>query len=267
MRKSRKISDRHLTDQELHRYVMLLMIPSVLLLLVLVAVISGQIRRRTEQASDTQSATKTAVNQQIPVIEPDTKEYFPNYGGSILSKDAVPEVKALMEQYFQSISDCDMALFQSLFTSQDTSKEEYYRKEFEQQRAYVDGYQNISCYTAMGPEADTYGVYVYYELRYQEVETAAPGLVRILAVKGEDGVYRIYDGELTDEYAAYLDQLSVNEDVRLLTAQVDRAASEACEADEALRERMDYMKNGSGYQGSDASSEETENETEKEALE
>ena len=53
-------------------------------------------------------------NAGIPVIEPDTKEYFHDFGGSILSQDTVPGINWLMEQYFLSISECDMDTF---FTS------------------------------------------------------------------------------------------------------------------------------------------------------
>ena len=42
----------------------------------------------------------------------------------------------------------------NLFTSQDTSQEEQFRQSFEKQREYIDGYENISCYTAKGLTED-----------------------------------------------------------------------------------------------------------------
>ena len=256
-----------LSDNELRRYVLLLAVPCILLLLVVIVLISGAIRDRadlggaaspgeigsgiaeggaSEEADWQENEADTEAGEDL-VIEPDTKEYFYDFGGSILSRDAVPEIHQLMEQYFASISDCDMETFLHLFTSQDTSEEEAYRQEFEQQAQYIDGYQNISCYTTPGLEDGAYAAYVYYEICYTGVTTPAPGLVRIYAVCGEDGQYRIYDEEMSTELEAFLDQLSVNEDVRLLSTQVDQKMQEAMDADPALRERVEYMKQGASY--------------------
>lgn len=250
-RSRKKQSDgkgKGLTDQELRRYVMLLCIPCVIILLVLAVLAAGKLRDfKNPQDGSGDSHSATAANTAMPVIEPDTKQYFMDFGGSILSQDTVPEVNWLMEQYFHSITQCDMDTFLHLFTSQDTSEESRFAQEFEHQKQYVDGYQNISCYTAPGLKEDSYAVYVYYEIKYAGVETPAPSLVQIYAVRCEDGQYRIYDQAQSPELEEYLEQLSLNEDVRLLISQVDQKTEEAMEADPALRERIEYMKNGPDY--------------------
>lgn len=266
-RKKTSGGTQSLNDNELRRYVLLLTIPCILLLLVVIVLISGAVRDRADaggaaspgeigagaveggvsEGADWQEAESEEETGEELVIEPDTKEYVYDFGGSILSQDAVPEIHELMEQYFASISGCDMATFLHLFTSQDTSEEEAYRQEFEQQSQYMDGYQNISCYTTPGLQDGEYAAYVYYEICYTGVATPAPGLVRIYAVRGEDGQYRIYDEEISPELEAFLEQLSVNEDVRLLSTQVDQKMQEAMEADPALRERVEYMKQGASY--------------------
>ena len=196
-----------LNDSELRRYVLLLTIPGVLLLLVVIVLISGAIRDNMEtggaaatgeystgvaegeagDSTDGESGEMESESVGELVLEPDTKEYIYDFGGSILSQDAVPEINQLMEQYFVSISACDMEAFLPLFTSQDTSEEEVYRQEFEKQAQYITGYQNITCYTTPGLKEGEYAAYVYYEVCYRDVMTPAPGLVRIYAVRGEDG--------------------------------------------------------------------------------
>lgn len=278
MGKSRKKASgetKTLSDKELRRYVLLLAVPCVLLLLVVIVLISGAVRDRRamgDAASPGELGTEIAEGGAFDeiesreqetdekagealVIEPDTKEYVYDFGGSILSRDAVPEIQQLMKQYFASISACDMETFLHLFTSQDTSEEEIYRQEFEQQAQYINGYQNISCYTTPGLQEGEYAAYVYYEIRYTGVETPAPGLVRVYAVCGEDGQYRIYDETLSPELENFLEQLSVNEDVCLLSTQVDQKMREAMETDEALRERVEYMKQGASYMQEETSAE------------
>lgn len=258
---------------ELRNIVLLLVVVSVLIGLTIVILISGAIRKSRQE--EPQLAASHAVESEAAemkesiasaaelILEPDNQEYIYDFGTSILAKDEVPEINQLMEQYFMSISDCDMATFLHLFTSQDMSEEDYFRQEFEQQRQYIEGYQNISCYTVPGLQENELVAYVYYEIRYIGVETAAPSLVRIYAVKGEDGTYQIYDQEMSEELNAYLEQLAVNEDVRLLSMQVDQKMEEAMEADPALKERVEFMQYGASYMQEDTQEEE-QNESENE---
>lgn len=277
-----------LKEKEMRRIIMLLAASSILIILAIIVLVSGELRRAGESDSFLQTAESSLDAEELEpdgggedmagedgigkdgadgdgegagaeasaaeelVLEPDNKEYVYDFGTSILSQDTVPEVTQLMEQYFMSISDCDMATFLHLFTSRDTSQEEFYRQEFEQQKQYIEGYQNISCYTVPGLRDGEMVAYVYYEIRYTDVETPAPSLVRIYAVQGEDGQYRIYDQAMSEELIAYLDQLAVNEDVRLLSSQVDQKMEEAMAADAALRERVEFMKHGASYMQEEA---------------
>ena len=56
--------------------------------------------------------------------------------------------------------------------------------------------------------------YVYYEILYTGVETPAPSLVRIYAIRAEDGSWQIDDGKMSEELTQYFEEPSVNEDVR-----------------------------------------------------
>lgn len=249
-RRSASRGKQSAADNELRRYILLLSVPLIALILVVVLLISGNFRGSGEAvtaAPSRHSVDTLPENAEIPVIEPDTKEYFHDFGGSILSQDTVPEINQLMEQYFLATTDCDMGTFLHLFTSQDTSEEERFRQDFEKQKQYIEGYRNISCYTTPGLDENSYAAYVYYEIKYVGVETPAPSLVQIYAVKGDDGIYRIYDQEMSPELEDFLEQLSVNEDVRLLISQVDQQAEEAMAADPALNERIQYMKQGPDY--------------------
>lgn len=257
-RKKRADSLEQRQEKKLRRMGLLLFGLALLIGLVLVLVLAGagsQSHRREPQLAASPQDLETAGEEsggteaslEELVLEPDNQEYHYDFGTSILTQDGEPEIQQLMEQYFRSISDCDMETFQQLFVSRDTSMEEAFRQQFEQQRQYIEGYQNISCYTVSGQREKEMAAYVYYEIRYTGVETAAPGLVRIYAVKGEDGVYRIEDREMPEEVTAYLEQLAGNEDVRLLSLQVDQKLEQAMAQDPALRERIAFLKQGASY--------------------
>lgn len=236
-----------LSDNELRRYAIFLIILCIAILLTAVVLISGRGRTSDVPTLETTLEDESMDDTHIPVIEPDTKEYFHDFGGSILSQDTVPEITQLMEQYFLSISECDMDTFMHLFTSQDTSQTEVFRARFEKEKQYIEGYRNISCYTAEGLEEDSYLAYVYYDTKFIGVETMGPALVQVYAVKCDDGQYRIYDQEISPELEEFLNQASMNEDVRLLISMVDRQMAEAMEADEELKSRIAYLKEGPEY--------------------
>ena len=237
-----------LSDNELRRYAIFLIILCVAVILTAVVIISGKWRTPAVQTIDTTAEEADGqTTAHIPVIEPDTKEYFHDYGGSILTQDGMPEINQLMEQYFLSISECDMDTFMHLFTSQDTSQTEVFKARFEKEKEYIESYQNISCYTAAGMDETAYAVYVYYDTKFVGVDTLGPALVRVYAVKCDDGQYRIYDQDISPEMENYLEQLSMNEDVRLLVTMVDRQMADAMEADPKLKERIAYLKEGPEY--------------------
>lgn len=54
--------------------------------------------------------------------------------------------------------------------------------------------------------------------------------MRIKSDPKEDGSWQIDDGKMSEELTQYFEELSVNEDVRLLSKQTDEAMDAAMEA-------------------------------------
>lgn len=181
-------------------------------------------------------------------VEPDNSEYRQNFAGSILEKDAVPGINALMEAYFQAESDCDVDALNRLFTSGDTSMAEKQKRDLEFMKKYVEGYGNLACYTVQGPADDFYIAYTYYETKYYLADTWAPGLIHPFVQRQEDGSFKIYDGEMTPELTEFLEQTEVNEDVRLLASEVDGKLAEALSADSELAAMVEFIRQGPNYE-------------------
>lgn len=259
---SRKSDKPAAPQRKVRRLVGFLVLPSVVILLIAAAFLAGNLIRGRQADTVPQTDPDLAQAASPSSITPDTKEYIMDFGGSILKENAVPQIQKLMEQYFLSITDCDMDTFLHLFTSQDTSEEEKYRAIFEKQREYIEGYKNIACYTVKGLNDSSYVVYVSYDMKFVGVDTPGPDLVRVYVVKGDDGQYRIDDEPMTPELEAYLDQVSKNEDVRLLISQVDHQAEEAMSEDEELKKRITYLKNGPPYMQEEKTEQQAEQQSE-----
>lgn len=245
-RRRKSSSSARMSDDELRRYAKLLIIPIVLIVLIIVVFVSNSITelkgQKTEPAS-VDSASKDVDNPGTS-IAPDNKEYTHDFGESPLKKDEIPEVTQLMEAYFEAEASCDVDKFNSLFTSGDTSQSEALKAAFEKQKEYIEGYQNISCYTVSGPYDNYYIAYTYYETKYLLAETPGPGLIHPYVVRGDDGTWKIYDGEMTDELNRYLEEVEALEDVRLLAAEVDNDLDQAMEEDDELRKIIDFVRGG-----------------------
>lgn len=234
------------TDWRLRRIVLFITAVILLLIIGVTAMFSGRMSDVLWK-KDTISPETVNTDDLETKFEPDTKEYILDLGGSILTENGEPGIDELMNTYFKAVSDSDMDTFMKLFTSQDLSEQEKYQKEFEEQKQYISGYQNIKCYTTPGLKDREMAAYVYYEVLYTGVGTPAPGLVRIYAIQSDDGNWLIDDDEMSDELKNFLNELSVNEDVRLLSKQTDEALETAMEQDDALCERVEFMKQGASY--------------------
>ena len=247
-RSRKKPSGQPMSDREIRKFGILLAVPLLILALAAVLLTAGFLREAGNRGElEPETRLTSEETEQDVVIEPDTKEYHYNFGGSILEKDAHYEINQLMEEYFRAVSECDMDTFVNLFTSQDTSQKEQFRQSFEKQREYIDGYENISCYTAKGLTEDSYVAYVAYDVHFSGVDTPAPSLIQVYVEKCGDGQWRIFDGEKTPELEAYLEAVNRNEDTVLLGKQIDEAKEEAMNADEELKGRILFMDNGPGY--------------------
>ncbi len=104
----------------------------------------------------------------------------------------------------------------------------------------VENYQNITCYTKPGLLPDTYIVWVYYETKYVNVETAAPCMFKAYICTDEMGVY-IYNGAIEGEISNYLDEASRDDDVAALVSSVNQQLTEACNQDENLKHIYDIL--------------------------
>lgn len=170
-------------------------------------------------------------------------------GSLELVQDGIPELTSLVLSYCHAREDGDPETLARIFGREAGSAEEQEaeRAAMERVNRMVDGYENISCYHMAGPEPDTYVIYPYFEIRYQDAETAMPSLTWAYVVKGEDGqFYMTQDiGEAVKEYIA---ETGKTEAVKALISQVEAGKAEAIAADEALRQIYDGSAMAGGSQ-------------------
>lgn len=143
-----------------------------------------------------------------------------------------PSIYPLMESYFEYMAMGDtVGLEQIMVEAPDAES-------VETARLYVDYYQNIRVYMVEGPSEGTYAAYTYYEVKFKNIDTAAPSLVRQYIQTNEDG--QLYIGALSEdsEVKAWMDQVNNSDAVKQLIGTVNDALIQAAQSDERLAELM-----------------------------
>lgn len=225
-------------------------IMAVLLILVVVAVILvvGKLR-----GGDTGETDPTVIN-----VDPSSSE---SESAASLEPTDNQEINDLVDAYFTAVAACDMdALSRLLYSTEGITQEQ-----LEAEREYVEGYEDITCYSLDGLIDGTYIVYVSYGMKFINVETPAPSLIRLYICTNDEGEMYIYNQDVgTDnEVAAYMEEVDARDDVRALSARINDQLTEAMAADEdlnALVNRLYGQDTGDGSEGEsqESSAEETE---------
>lgn len=198
---------------------------AVLLFVVLVLILYN-CTGPSEETSDTESTEPAEVSVADFVLDEEFEQ------------DAHTEVNELIENYFAAYADGDIeGLLTYAYPLSDNEK-----SYIETCSRYVEGYQNISCYTKSGLTAGSYLVSAYYELKFYDVETVAPGLEFFYVETDETGslyINNLYCAYNRDRMEAEMDSsiytiyvlYGQQEDVQQLRKEVQAAYQEALSAD------------------------------------
>jgi len=198
----------------------------------------------TDQAPETGDQTPEGTDQtpetETPETEPQSlaaNETAPqDISQYPLKQDEVPELLKLVQTYCQAKEDCDPQLLAGVFGTGPLTEEEAEteKAKMELVKASIKSYENISCYSIEGPEADSYVMFPYFEIRYREAEQFMPVLTWAYGTKGEDGQYHMTQ-DVSEETAEYISRIGGRDDVKALIAQVKAAGQEAVAADAKLQ--------------------------------
>jgi len=182
---------------------------------------------------------ETAIEEERHKVITITSESSSSARLNDLQKDFYPEINQLMKRYFQARLALDMETLKQIVNPiEGISKEQLdyeingiagvddFRK--------IEDFLNIACYTKQGLLADTYVVWVYYEIKFANAQTPAPALNKMYVCTDDTGVY-IYNGTIEGEISNYLDEVSHEPDVVSLVEEVNEKLETAISQDEELR--------------------------------
>lgn len=154
-----------------------------------------------------------------------------------LQVNAYPAVNDLINKFYTAMGSGDVdSLAQIVNPLTDDMK-----TQIQQKKEYIEGYNNITCYTKIGPEVNSYVVFVYYEIKFININTLVPGEAPVYVCTNEDGSLYINQGELTPEVTSYISDVAANQDVVDLVSSVNTKFQEAQAADPDLKAFIDKL--------------------------
>ncbi len=187
-----------------------------------------------------ESAQEEGTEEETEVITADN--FVPD---SEFAVDAIPELNLLIEEYFMAYATDDLETLESI-ANPISNNEKSYIGVFSD---YIEEYQNIKCYTKSGLTDGSYLVSVYYELKFYNVDTAAPGLEFFYVETDAEGImyinnlYSSYnfsrtENELDPNINAIIIKYEQTDDMAALLDEVEDAYTEAVSSDLDLAEMI-----------------------------
>lgn len=174
-------------------------LPLMLLILVSVTVVvSLNARERVEQAAE----------EALEVLE-ETKAEVMEVQETLFEEDAYPEINALIKSYYEALEHADIEILleiQNVVTATEIIR-------LQKMSDYIDRYENIKVYTKPGPYLNTYIAYVYSDVYMKDREESTPGLQAFYICLNDYDEFYINAGELTEEEALYIKNVSQQGDV------------------------------------------------------
>ena len=176
-----------------------------------------------------------------------------------LEENAYPEINALIEQYYQAAAEGDIDTINSI---KDYS-EQTELLQIQEKSNYLEGYEDINCYTKPGPEENSYVVYASYYAKFKDIDRTVCGLNTFVVCQNSDGEYYIHDCTNDEAMREYRINVTKQDDVVELFNRVQVEYNEAVTEDEELAAFLTQLSEDLKASVGDALAEmETETQTE-----
>ena len=208
--------------QKIARKNLRMIIIGIVVVIVVICLLAFGVRRHMDQ--------KAAENREQSLTE---QEY---------EKDENEQVNELITEYYTCYAAGDTDSILKIAYPMSDAEKSY----IQMYSGYVEEYQDITCYTKTGAEEGSYVVSASFEVKYQDVGTAAPGMDFFYVRTDENGEFYIdntyspfnltyQEYSLDQEIVQMIQEYQTGDDVIALQAGVQTNYEQALEQDPALK--------------------------------
>ncbi len=205
----------------------------VLFVVLIVVLVVFSVRKKKDD-----SKADEATVEETETVDTSGTEPIPVPENAKLEQNAYEDINSFFTEYYQAVAEGDtdkMAEMGNTLDEEDKAK-------LQVKAGYTEDYENMSCYTKPGPEDNSYIVFVYYEIKYKNIDSLAPGLSTFYLCENSDGSYYLKDiGSLPQNMKDYITEIANQSDVQNLLAEVDKLYATNTESDPTLAAFMDSL--------------------------
>ena len=148
-----------------------------------------------------------------------------------LEENSHASIDRLIEKYCEYIASGDVDALEEIV---DVLTDEE-KVKIQNRAAFIQSYDNVTCYTKNGPIEDSYIVFVCYDMKLINIETSAPDIICLyVGPKSEESGRRIHYGTIDESMQEYVAELEKDPEVQALYDDVSARYQQAQESDETL---------------------------------
>ena len=197
----RKIKKRyHLDDDAMAHIAKFMILPMIALVLTVFVIISNGINKyRTVAAS---RAATTTDEQTTPPMTAATIATNPDE--ATLETNTIEAIDTLVQNYLDARINADAQLMYEVFGRSDSEGQEDLQARLAQEQLIYEGFEETTIYTLDGLDENSKIVYIYSYIKFYDVVTTAPILVKAYATMNDNGSYHFIQ---TSEYTQQIAQL------------------------------------------------------------
>lgn len=212
-----------LTDYRLY-----LAINVVLLIIIVVLLRGGDDTAKEQEAPQPPAQEETGGEAEQPQEQPEADPEPENN----LEENSHASIDRLVEKYCEYIASGDVeGLEEIVDVLTDEEKES-----IKNRAAFIESFDNVTCYTKNGPVEDSYIVFVCYDMKLINIETSAPDIICLYVGPKSDEGRRIHYGSIDESMQAYVAELEQDPEVQALYDDVSSRYQSAQESDATLAE-------------------------------
>lgn len=221
---------------ETRRFLKFLAIPLVVVILMMVVVALD----KTEQAS---KEPETTLQETVSTSSESTLGQ-PEQLNVTLEKDAVPELKDLMEAYLNARKTCDLEALSTVYGGL-SSKEDLEQQiaKMEEEVKFYQSFDGLECFTTKGLLDGEYVVYAKFNVKFRQAETTAPSLIVCYAKADADGNYYLV-ADNSKEESDLMETVNQSDEVQKLAKEVNEGLEKALKSDDNLLAVYHTLMNG-----------------------
>lgn len=162
-------------------------------------------------------------------------------------------IDALFEDYYVAKSASDVDKLKSLYSDSNVAES---LEQLQSKVLHIEQYDNIKSYSKKGIEEGSYITYVYHEIKFNSINTLAPGLAKFYLITDDQGQLKIFSSEMDPETKEYFDARNMDEDVQNLIQMTNQKSEEAKSKDEDLKIFWESLDNLASNETSESNAEE-----------